>query len=145
MLPDSRQILGEPPDDGLDCSGGFPSAWRATAWRRLSKRAGSIVCPICLQVFTWDSFETIHMDHYWPKSLMGDSNWSNLRLLCGPCNIGRSNFIDQEIRDVLSTVEFRSLVGQFLAERLAQGKISRSVFLDDLLERAGIPLQKDSK
>lgn len=92
-------------------------------------------CPICRRNLTYVDFSNIHMDHYWPRSLMGDSAWSNLRLLCSTCNIRRSNFIETEVRRVLATEAFRNLVSQFLEDAVRKGEIAKSPFLEELLHR----------
>jgi hypothetical protein len=113
----------------------FPREWKDVAWRRLSQGKGSIACPICKRVLTYEDFHDIHMDHFWPRSLMGDSSWSNLRLLCSTCNIRRSNFIQTDIRRVLASPAFRTLVSSFLYSATESGTLLTSPFLQELLDR----------
>lgn len=146
MRPDQEDNLelGPAPDDFPHdpAREEFPREWKDVAWRRLSRGGGSITCPICKRVLTHDDFYDIHMDHFWPCSLMGDSAWSNLRLLCSTCNIRRSNFIETEIRRVLASQAFRALVSTFLCDAVRNGTLARSPFLQELLERGeAIPSQ----
>ncbi len=113
----------------------FPREWKDVAWRRLSHRTGLIVCPLCKGSFTSDDFAAIHMDHFWPRSLMGDTSWSNLRLLCSTCNVRRSNFIDFDIRRVLASNTFRVMVASFLREAVDKGNLTASPFLQELFDR----------
>jgi hypothetical protein len=140
---DDNLDLGPPPvdfphDPSRD---GFPREWKDVAWRRLSRGGGSIICPICKRVLMHNEFFDIHMDHFWPRSLMGDSAWSNLRLLCSTCNIRRSNFIETEIRRVLASQAFRALVSAFLRDAAENGTLASSPFLHELLGRFEADIQ----
>lgn len=137
MRSNQKQELGSPPDEFPHdpTTANFPSEWKDVAWRRLAGARGEIECPICSQILTYAEFRHIHMDHFWPRSLMGDSSWHNLRLLCADCNVRRSNFIESELRLSLAKGPFRKLVSEYLASELSIGNLTSSIFLEELLAR----------
>ena len=113
----------------------FPREWKDVAWRRLSRGTGEW-CPLCERVLTHNEFADIHMDHFWPRSLMGDSAWSNLRLLCSTWRLFAVRTLSSQIsRGVLATKAFRALVSGFLREAVVVGALAESPFLQELLAR----------
>jgi 5-methylcytosine-specific restriction endonuclease McrA len=66
---------------------------------------------------------------------MGDSSWSNFRLLCGACNIRRSNYVEGDIRKALATDDFRNIVATYLSKKRQIGDLPDSPFLDELIKR----------
>lgn len=71
----------------------FPTEWRESYFRRhFDEAAGGYVCPHCREVFSGTKgFARLHADHIVPWSLGGLTVWENMILLCGPCNIKKSN------------------------------------------------------
>ncbi|MGE5617845.1 MAG: HNH endonuclease [Sphingomonadaceae bacterium] len=50
------------------------------------------MCPGCRIVFRGSKgFDQLHADHVIPFSHGGLTVWDNMTLLCGPCNIKKSN------------------------------------------------------
>ena len=71
----------------------FPVEWKEAFFRRnFDKGAGSYVCPGCGRVFRGpQGFRRLHADHIIPRSKGGLTIWENMNLVCGPCNIAKSD------------------------------------------------------
>ncbi|MGH7100720.1 MAG: HNH endonuclease signature motif containing protein, partial [Stellaceae bacterium] len=72
-------------------------------------------------------------DHIWPYSLLGETTWENYQLICGDCNLKKGNRLQIEIRRVLGTGEFRSIISAFLMNRVKSGKLSNDRCLENIL------------
>jgi 5-methylcytosine-specific restriction endonuclease McrA len=55
------------------------------------------LCPFCGQ-------EAGHIDHILPLSRGGSHTWRNIRLLCKQCNVGKSNYTDEEFLDWIKKI-----------------------------------------
>lgn len=71
----------------------FPLSWKESYFRRhLNQGAKGYVCPACGGVFRGlQGFAALHSDHIHPYSEGGLTVWENLVLLCGRCNLLKSN------------------------------------------------------
>lgn len=75
-------------------------------------------------------------DHVWPYSLFGASVWENYQLLCGGCNIQKSNRISIYLRDLLGGDDFRKSLQEFLRGRCTGEQIQTDPLLSELLSFA---------
>jgi 5-methylcytosine-specific restriction endonuclease McrA len=89
-------MTGEPPanleviDPGART---FPPSWRDAAIRALydPQRSG-VVCPGCGQLFHGRrDLSLLHADHIIAWSRGGQTLWSNLQILCRPCNLAKQD------------------------------------------------------
>jgi hypothetical protein len=71
----------------------YPAAWRDAAVRALYDPAiGGIVCPGCDLRFTERArLRELQADHIHAYSRGGETTWANLQLLCGRCNLQKSD------------------------------------------------------
>jgi 5-methylcytosine-specific restriction endonuclease McrA len=71
----------------------YPAGWRDAAIRELfDNAAGGVACPRCTAVFAGRArLRSLHSDHIEPFSRGGRTTWANLQLLCGPCNLQKSD------------------------------------------------------
>lgn len=114
----------------------FPPEWKDVWFRRKSQKANDdyyYECPCCRQRFSHEDIENLHGDHIWPFSLFGETSWENYRLICGSCNIRKSNFVDRNIRQALGQGEFRNLIIDFLRRSSALNPYSENSNLSDFL------------
>src|SRR5713226_5848678 len=131
MSGDRKKIGEAPRADSLKCdplSRQFPLGWKDVWFRRLASRDPDGVvrytCPLCHRRFDHRDVDYLQGDHVWPYSLFGDSSWENYQLVCGACNAAKSNIIENEIRSVLGSGEFRRIVARFLRKELEAGRLS---------------------
>jgi len=61
--------------------------------RRLYYMARQQVCQECKKRLC---FEETTLDHIFPKSLGGSNSYTNLQILCGPCNVAKGNRVELE-------------------------------------------------
>jgi len=115
----------------------FPPEWRDIWFRRYSKSDKNGIphyeCPVCQRLFDHSNIRYLHGDHIWPYSLFGETSWGNYRLICGSCNLIKSNLIDLDVRLVLSTGAFRELVKNHLAQAVEDGKLQKHLVLKDIV------------
>lgn len=73
----------------------FPDSWKTAYWRlHGGTRKEGYECPICKRRFKGSSgFAELHGDHILAISNGGLTIWENLQLLCGVCNLKKSNSI----------------------------------------------------
>jgi 5-methylcytosine-specific restriction endonuclease McrA len=71
----------------------YPASWRDAAIRELFDAGrGGVTCPRCASFFTGRAqLRSLHADHVIPYSRGGRTTWPNLQLLCGPCNLRKSD------------------------------------------------------
>jgi 5-methylcytosine-specific restriction endonuclease McrA len=71
----------------------FPPGWRDAAIRVLfDDRISGVPCPRCTRVFrSRAELRRLHCDHIEPFSAGGPTTWANLQLLCGRCNLEKSD------------------------------------------------------
>ncbi|MBY0563522.1 MAG: HNH endonuclease [Hyphomonadaceae bacterium] len=69
----------------------FPAGWRDAAVRALfSEEIAGVRCARCEFVARRPSeLRRLHCDHIVAYSKGGLSTWTNLQLLCGPCNLSK--------------------------------------------------------
>lgn len=69
----------------------FPIEWKESFYRRnFDSEANGYKCPGCDEIFRGTAgLKMLHADHVIPFSKGGLTVWSNLVLLCGPCNIAK--------------------------------------------------------
>lgn len=77
----------------------------------------------------------LHGDHIWPYSLFGETTWDNYQLICGDCNLNKSNRLDVDVREALGADEFRQRVRDFLMEQVEGGNLAEDAVVRDLLGR----------
>ena len=70
----------------------FPIEWKESYFRRFyEESAGGYVCPDCGKVFSGvGGFKQLRCDHVVAYANGGRTVWSNMTLLCSPCNIAKS-------------------------------------------------------
>lgn len=73
----------------------FPSSWKDAAIRALFDDVeGGVLCVGCNQYKRGRrELRGLHGDHIMPWSRGGLSTWENFQLLCGSCNLDKSNNI----------------------------------------------------
>jgi 5-methylcytosine-specific restriction endonuclease McrA len=77
----------------------FPVSWKDVAIVMLMVDGG-VRCPSCARWFRGRrELRTLHMDHVIPYSRGGETTWSNFQLLCAPCNLKKSDELDDERDD----------------------------------------------
>ncbi len=71
----------------------FPLDWKVAFYRQHGGcTSEGYRCPGCSRFFSGDDgFDELHADHRVPFSQGGPTVWANLQLLCGPCNLAKSN------------------------------------------------------
>jgi 5-methylcytosine-specific restriction endonuclease McrA len=71
----------------------YPPAWRDAAVRALyCLTSGGITCPGCQRLFaTRAQLRELQADHILAYSRGGETTWINLQLLCGRCNLLKSD------------------------------------------------------
>jgi 5-methylcytosine-specific restriction endonuclease McrA len=115
----------------------FPPEWKDVWFRRFSQVGEDGIpryqCPMCKRFFDHSSIGYLQGDHIWPYSMLGETSWENYRLICGRCNIAKSDFIDQKLRRALGHGEFRRLIGSCLQDLVSRSFLEENVVLDDLL------------
>lgn len=115
----------------------FPPGWKDVWFRRWAKadEAGSVsyACPICQRLFDHRMMSYLHGDHVWPYSLFGETTWDNYQLICGDCNLDKSNRLDVDVRKALGADEFRQRVRDFLREQVERGTLAEDVVVRSLL------------
>ena len=75
----------------------------------------------------------LHGDHIWPYSLFGESTWENYQLICGDCNLRKSNHLDTDVRIALGAIAFRERLASFLNEQVDAGVLAKDVVLKSIL------------
>ena len=74
----------------------FPLDWKVAYYRLHAGADAGYTCPGCMRVFCGpDDFELLHADHKLAWIHGGQTVWENLELLCGTCNLTKS---DKQIR-----------------------------------------------
>lgn len=72
----------------------FPTEWKWALYRLRGGITEGFFCPTCGRRF-WgpgqDGFLELHGDHIVPWAKGGRTIWNNLQLLCGSCNLRKSN------------------------------------------------------
>jgi len=72
----------------------FPTEWKWAFYRLNGGITEGFFCPMCERRF-WgpgqNGFSELHGDHVIPWTKGGKTTWDNLQLLCGPCNLKKSN------------------------------------------------------
>ncbi|MGC1179761.1 MAG: HNH endonuclease [Methyloceanibacter sp.] len=89
-------MRGEPPANLESAEPGarlFPPSWRDAAVRALYDSAlGGIVCSRCGRLFRGRrQLALLQADHIVAWSRGGQTTWTNLQLLCRPCNLVKYN------------------------------------------------------
>ncbi len=96
----------------------FPSAWKDVLFRRrvmvCTDGMYRYQCPMCASWFDHSEITFLQGDHIWPYSLFGETSWTNYQLICGGCNLRKSNAIDGEIRKALADGTFRTEIKKHL-------------------------------
>ena len=71
----------------------FPLSWKEAYFRiNFNPELNGYVCPLCHKVFRGTKgFKQLKADHRYPFSKGGLTIWSNLQLLCLPCNARKNN------------------------------------------------------
>lgn len=112
----------------------FPSGWKSVWFRRNSTVNQSGVreyaCPYCERAFTAHDLDVLQGDHIWPYSLFGPTTWDNYHLICGRCNARKGNWLDEDIRKILSTQAFRKQLIDYIA---ANNPIIKNPFYEKML------------
>jgi hypothetical protein len=120
----------------------FPAGWKDIWFRRRAVRDADGVprytCPICQAKFDHQLIDFLQGDHIWPYSLFGETSWENYQLICGSCNVSKSNFLDVEIRKALGSGSFRALITTFLWNRVEVGSLARNAVLESILSRSDL-------
>lgn len=78
-----------------ETSATFPIDWKESYFRlNLDRKRMGYECPMCGNLFCGPKgFNELHGDHIHPRARGGRTVWSNLQLLCGPCNLQKSSHI----------------------------------------------------
>lgn len=70
----------------------FPLDWKVAYFRLNGGSENGYACPLCQRVFRGaGDFDELHGDHVIPYSAGGRTTWENLQLLCGSCNLSKSD------------------------------------------------------
>jgi len=116
----------------------FPPEWKDIYFRRFSKPGDHSIqtyeCPLCGRPFTHEDIDQLHGHHIWPYSLFGETAWDNYQLICGSCNTAKGNRIEKDLRSMLGSGEFRSMVGSFLKIKVEEGAIDEDPIIRQLIE-----------
>lgn len=115
----------------------FPAGWKDVWFRRLAERDPDGVwryaCPLCGGKFDHRDIHYLQGDHVWPYSLFGETTWVNYQLVCGACNAAKSNMLENEVRSLLGSGEFRQIVARFLRKQLEARKLADSAFVRQIV------------
>jgi len=87
----------------------------------------------------------LHGDHVWPYSLFGETTWDNYQLICGDCNLNKSNRLDIDVRKALGADEFRQRVRDFLREQVDRGALAEDVVVRSLLGHVVVGAVEDGR
>ena len=138
-MPSDSEKIGFAPAQ-LPCSPvarSFPAGWKDFCFRRRSvpDDQGLCVyrCPICRKCFDHTMISYLHGDHVWPYSLFGETTWENYQLICGDCNLSKSNRLENNIRRMLGTGAFRGQVIAFLNDQVTSGILESDAVLESIV------------
>jgi hypothetical protein len=115
----------------------FPASWKDVLFRRLAKLSSDGLyryeCPMCANSFDHSEITYLQGDHIWPYSLFGETSWANFQLICGKCNLRKSNSIDGEIRKALANGTFRGEIKKYLDGLVQSGQLEDKLVARHLL------------
>jgi 5-methylcytosine-specific restriction endonuclease McrA len=115
----------------------FPSAWKDVLFRRRAEVCSDGMhryqCPMCESCFAHSEITFLQGDHIWPYSLFGETSWANYQLICGKCNLRKSNAIDNEIRKALADGTFRAEIKKHLDALVRSGELKDELVARTLL------------
>jgi 5-methylcytosine-specific restriction endonuclease McrA len=70
----------------------FPLDWKVAFYRLNGGSDNGYVCPRCKKAFLGpEDFEELHGDHIIAVKAGGLTQWDNLQLLCGQCNLQKGS------------------------------------------------------